>query len=116
MNSCNFKGNVGKDPEIKPNENGVDIAKFSMAVSKPDFRNKGEYITTWVNVKVVGKNAEICRDIKKGDKVAIVGAEYCCDKWKNDTGDHEYHYFLVIGFNGCVGITRFKKEQQEEYR
>lgn len=56
MNCCSFEGNVGKDPEFKTTPNGTPIANFSVCASKPDYKNKDQWINTWINVKVIGKN------------------------------------------------------------
>jgi len=111
MNTCTFEGNVGKDPDIKFTPGGSAVAKFSIAVSKPDYKNKDNWITTWINFKALGKKAESCRNIRSGDRVVIANAEYCCDRWDDRDGNkREFHYFL-IGFGATIGVSKFKDDE-----
>lgn len=69
------QGNLGKDPELKTLSSGNDVANFSVAVTEK-WNSDGEKQehTEWYNVKVFGKQAEVCEKyLHKGDAVLLVG-------------------------------------------
>ena len=60
-------GNTTKDAEVKRSEGKKAYADLTLAVS----RNKEQ--TTFFPIRVFGKLAEACRDVKKGAKVLVEG-------------------------------------------
>jgi single-strand DNA-binding protein len=81
MAHITVSGNVGTDPEIKfyDGKNGsFGVARFSLAYTpreKDKMGNWSDGITTWFNISVVGKQAEIVADsIAKGQRVQVSGA------------------------------------------
>lgn len=76
MNQHNIIGRLGKDPESRTLENGNKVCSFSVATDKSwkDKTGDKQTKTTWHNVVVWGKLAEICEKyLKKGSKVYISG-------------------------------------------
>jgi single-strand DNA-binding protein len=76
MNDCKFIGNLGKDPELKATAAGKSYAKFSIAVNKYwyDSENQKQEKTTWVNVTVWGKLAEVvAKSLQKGTRAFVAG-------------------------------------------
>jgi single-strand DNA-binding protein len=75
-NRVQLTGNLGKDPEIRTFDNGVKLARFSMA-TKEEFTNKqGERSsnTTWHFVTAWGKMADrVEAELQKGSFVSIEG-------------------------------------------
>jgi single-strand DNA-binding protein len=70
-----IQGNLGKDPELKTLSSGNDVANFSVAVTER-WKSDGEMQehTEWYNVKVFGKQAEVCEKyLHKGDAVLLAG-------------------------------------------
>jgi single-strand DNA-binding protein len=71
-------GNVGTEPELKffNGKNGdFAVTNFSLAYT-PRERKGTEFVdgeTTWFRVSVLGKQAELATEIKKGDKVLVIG-------------------------------------------
>ena len=67
-------GAAGKDAEMRYLPSGDPITSFSVAVDR-SYKKDGEQMkrTIWYRVQVFGKLAEICKDIKKGDKLYIEG-------------------------------------------
>ena len=64
-------GNVGKDPEIKTSQGGMQIASFSIATQK---KVKQEYSTQWFNCVAFGKLSEIIQKyVVKGSKIYVDG-------------------------------------------
>lgn len=76
INSVRLMGNLGKEPVIREFSNGGKVANFSLAtryVTKDKDGNKMEE-TTWHNIVVKGKQAEIVQKyLVKGSAVAIEG-------------------------------------------
>jgi single-strand DNA-binding protein len=64
-------GNVGRDPEMRADQNGNSFATFSLAVS---VGTKQSPKTDWVDISCNDKLADIARSyIKKGSKLLIEG-------------------------------------------
>ncbi len=71
LNSCNFIGRLGKDPEVRYAPNGDAFCSFSIAVG---WKSKDKEGAEWVNIVTNGKLAEICGEyLKKGKQVYING-------------------------------------------
>lgn len=71
LNSCNFIGRLGKDPEARYMPNGDAVASFSIAVGWKTNEKEG---AEWVNITAFGKLAEICvQYLVKGSQVFIQG-------------------------------------------
>lgn len=74
MSSVNMQilvGNLGQDPEVRHTSTGKTVATFSVATSE---KRQGEEQTTWHNIVVWEKLAEICAEyLRKGSKVYIQG-------------------------------------------
>lgn len=71
-------GNVGTDAEIKffKGANGeFGVTSFSLAET-PRERKGTEWVdgeTVWYRISVLGKQSETATEIKKGDKVLVIG-------------------------------------------
>lgn len=64
-------GNVGRDPELRADQNGSQFATFSVGVSVGTKQNPK---TDWVDISCNGKLADVARNyIKKGSKLLIEG-------------------------------------------
>ena len=76
FNKAVVLGYLGKDAELKQTQNGNSVASFSVATSET-FKNKaGEKTekTTWHNIQVWGKMAEVLSQyLKKGTRVLVEG-------------------------------------------
>lgn len=79
MAQITVTGNVGTEPELKyfSGKNGdFAVTNFSLAYT-PRERKGTEYVdgeTVWFRISVLGKQAEAATEIRKGDKVIVVGA------------------------------------------
>jgi single-strand DNA-binding protein len=64
-------GNVGRDPELRADQNGNQFATFSVGVSVGTKQNPK---TDWVDITCNGKLADVARSyVKKGTKLLIEG-------------------------------------------
>jgi len=110
LNKIFLIGNVGKDIEMKYTASGKAVAKFTLATTETYNGNKQ---TTWHNIVVWMKTAEIAAQYcKKGDKVFIEG-KITNRSWDKKDGSKAYiteivcHRLLMLGN---------KKEVSEEIK
>ena len=77
VNKVILIGNLGKDPEVRYLDNGVGVARFSIATSESyTDKNSGEKreITDWHNIVMWRGLAKVAESyLKKGMKVYIEG-------------------------------------------
>lgn len=82
MNNINLIGRLGGDPEVKYFESGTNVAKFSIAVDRP--QRNGEKGSDWFACECWGKTAEVVGNYcRKGKQVGVTGRvefEYWNDK------------------------------------
>lgn len=73
MNIINLIGNLGKDNEIRNLQNGTPVLNNSVGV-RSNTKVNGEYVTSWFNISIFGKGAEIFSQYtRKGSKVFLSG-------------------------------------------
>lgn len=96
LNEVKLLGRLGKDPELKE-VNGSKVCNFSLATSerwKDKDGNKQEK-TSWHNIAVWGKLAEICaKYLKKGQLCYICGSLETRTQEKN--GTKQYYTSVVV--------------------
>ena len=75
QNTVNIIGRTGIDPVIRTFENGVKLAKFSLATNETVTEVNGKKIQTqWHNIVAWGKKAELIEKfVKKGQLMAVDG-------------------------------------------
>jgi single-strand DNA-binding protein len=76
-------GNLGKDAEVRATGKGDPIARFSVATTHGYGERKR---STWWSVTVFGKSAEFAGQLRKGDRVCIVGDAFM-DTWQGKDGE-----------------------------
>ena len=75
MNKVYLIGNLTRDPELSETSSGVAFCRFAVAVNRPFTNSDGNREVDFFNVIVWRGLAENCgRFLKKGSKVAVVGA------------------------------------------
>lgn len=80
LNSCNFIGNIVRDPELRP-VGQTSVANFTIAVG---WKSKDKEGVEWVNVNAWGKLGEIVAQYAvKGTKVFVQG-RMKTDKYTKD--------------------------------
>lgn len=100
LNSCNFIGNLGDNPEIKTTQSGDEFVNFSIAVNETwKDKNTGEKKerTEWVNVTCFqsGLVGVIKNYVKKGDKVYISG-KMQTDKVAQEDGSNKFYTKIML--------------------
>lgn len=95
LNQVTLIGNVGKEPEIKE-VGDTKVATFSVATSTGGYkRADGSEVpekTQWHSVVAWRGLAELAKNIKKGDKVVVLGSVSYRDYEK----DNQKHYVTDI--------------------
>lgn len=90
MNRVEIIGRLTKDVELNTTNNGVSVAKFSIAVNRKFKDENGESVADFFNVvawRGLGEN--IHKYCKKGSKVFIAG-ELQNRSWDKDDGTKAY--------------------------
>ena len=74
MNKVVLIGNLSKDPELTTTPNGVNVARFSLAVQRKYASQDGKREADFINCIAWRTTAEnLQKYCKKGDKIAVVG-------------------------------------------
>lgn len=70
-----LKGNVGQDPEIRYTANtNTKVATYSLAVYRPNPKDKDKPLTDWFNIVAWGDQADLVEaNLKKGSKIIVTG-------------------------------------------
>ena len=96
LNECQFKGNMGRDPEMRYTPNGKAVVDFSIAVNRKYTKNgTPAESTTWVRCTAWGKLAEVINKwCHKGTQV-LVFARYDNESYVKDGVQKYSHRFTV---------------------
>lgn len=98
LNSCEFIGNLGRDPEVKSTQSGEKVANLSIGVSERWKGRDGEKKerTTWVPLVIWGPLAEVAeRYLRKGSKIFVRG-KFSVRKWTDQNGNDRYSTEIVL--------------------
>lgn len=104
LNSCEFIGNLGRDPEVKSTQAGDKVANLSIGVSErwKDRNGEKKERTTWVPIVIWGPLAEVAeRYMRKGSKVFVRG-KFSVRKWQDQAGADRYSTEIVLQGPGAV--------------
>ena len=105
LNSCNFIGRVGKDPELRHTQGGSPVVSFSMACSESwkDKVGQKQEKTEWINCVAWGKLAEIIGEyVNKGDLLFVSG-KFTTRKWDDKDGNTRYSSEIVVSEMKMLG-------------
>ncbi len=105
-NQVSLIGRVGQDPEIKVLDNGVKMAKFSLATNDYYLTRDGERKeqTQWHNIVAWGKNAEVVeRYVTKG---RLLGVEGKLEYRQYENKDGRKLYFTEIRANDLLLLDK----------
>ena len=92
VNKVTLIGNLGQDPEVRRLENGVAVAKFSVATTEryKDRNGEQQSQTEWHNVVVWRGLAEVAEKyLKKGKQIYVEG-KLTHRKWQDKDGNTRY--------------------------
>ena len=75
MNRVILVGNLTRDPELTTTQSGVNVCKFTLAVSRRFQNANGERETDFLPIIVWRAQAETCaKYLRKGSKAGVVGS------------------------------------------
>lgn len=116
VNKVIILGNVGTEPEIRQNQNGDDIANFSIATSeswKDKSTGEKKEKVEWHKIVVFGALATIVKNyVKKGSKLYIEGALQT-RKWTDKEGIERYTTEIILkGFNSNLQLLGSKDKSE----
>jgi len=99
VNKVFLLGNVGKDPEFKVTQGGMQIATFGLATAERTKGQDGNWTdkTEWHNIVCFQRTAEIVRDyVKKGTQLFIEG-RISNRSWDDkETGAKKYRTEILV--------------------
>ena len=105
LNKVQLIGHLGAEPEVRPLNNGGNVANLRIATSER-WRDKitGEPIerTEWHRVSIFGKLAEIAAQyLQKGSQVYIEG-KLRTRKWQAQDGQDRYTTEIIVDISGSM--------------
>jgi len=116
VNKVILIGNLGKDPELRYAPSGSAVTSFSLATSEQwkDQEGNPQERTSWHNVVVWGKLAEIAAEyLKKGNKVYVEGRLQYRD-YEGKDGNKRYVAEVVLNDLVMLGGPRQQGGEKEE--
>ena len=107
-NNCEFRGNIGRTPEMKFTSNGKVYTEFSIA-SNNVYTKNGERIeeTEWIDCIAWGKQAEFINEKCPSGTGVEVQTRYHLQKWEKDSQKHRRPVFIVKN----IDVIVWKKEK-----
>ena len=92
VNKVTLIGNLGKDPEVRRLENGIAVAKFSLATNESYKDKNGEWQkeTQWHNIVVWRHLAERAEQQLKKGKLVYIEGKLTHRKWQDQEGKDRY--------------------------
>lgn len=115
VNKVILIGNLGKDPELRYAPSGSAVANFSLATSEQwkDQEGNPQERTSWHNIVVWGKLAEIASEyLKKGRKVYVEGRIQYRD-YEGKDGNKRYVTEVVVNDLVMLGSRQDGGEKEE---
>lgn len=115
VNKVILIGNLGKDPELRYAPSGSAVATFSLATSEQwkDQEGNPQERTSWHNIVVWGKLAEIASEyLKKGRKVYLEGRLQYRD-YEDKNGNKRYVTEVVVNDLVMLGSRQDGAEREE---
>ena len=97
VNKVTLIGRVGKDPEVRRLENGIAVAKFSVATNENYKDKSGEWVTLteWHDIVVWRLLAERAEQQLKKGKLVYVDGKLTHRKWQAEDGSNRYSTEVV---------------------
>lgn len=119
LNSCNFIGYLGQDPDCKQTKDGKDITNISIGVTESWKNKSGEKQskTEWINCTLFGHKATfIGKYAKKGSQVLVCG-KMKTEKYTDKQGIEKYSTKIIVdGFGTDAQILDSKPKDDNSYQ
>lgn len=112
FNKVILLGRLTRDPELRVTPNGINICKFSLAMSRKFKANDGSLKeeTTFVDIDAFGKQAEsIAKFFSKGKPIFMEGRlKY--DTWDSPTGEKRSKLGVILENFQFIGSKETSSE------
>lgn len=105
-------GNLGKDPEIKVLDNGINLTRFSLATSENYKDKSGEWQqqTEWHDIVFWRQQAEYAAEkLKKGDSIYLEG-KLTHRNWEDKEGNKRRNSEVVGNY-----FRKLNKSEAAQY-
>ena len=99
VNKVILVGNVGKDPEMRATQGGMNIASFTLATTDRAKGQDGQWTdkTEWHNLVAFQRTAEIVRDyVKKGSQIYVEGKIQTRSWDDKESGQKKYRTEILV--------------------
>ncbi len=106
VNKVFLLGRLGKDPEIRATQGGMQIATFSLATSDRQKDQTGNWVdkTEWHNLVAFQRTAEIIRDyVKKGSQIFVEGKIQTRSWDDKESGQKKYKTEILVNELSLLG-------------
>ncbi len=92
VNKVILVGHLGKDPEVRHLENGVNVASFSMATTETITNKSGERqdLTEWHNIVVWRGLADVAEKYLRKGKLIYLEGKIRTRSWEDKEGVKRY--------------------------
>lgn len=112
MNLIILIGRVGKEPQCSMTKDGLEIAKFPLAVSRKNDREKAD----WFNCVCFGGMAsKIVKPlVHKGQKIAITG-EFRYEQYERDGETKHFTNVIVQEIELCANPSNVAENSANNY-
>lgn len=116
LNSVQLMGNCTRDPEVKFTPKGTAVAQFSLAINRSWKNEAGQKQeeTTFIDVEMFGRIAEIAGEYLKKGKPVFVSGRLKLDSWDDKQSGQKRSKMKVIGEQLQLLGSRDDGGQREE--
>lgn len=113
LNNITLMGRVTNDLELTNTNNGKQIVKFTVAVTR-DFKNaNGEYESDFIRCMAFGSTAEHIAKYSQKGKIITLNGTLQTGSYENQQGQKVFTTDVIV--NKCDVFTGNPKEQQNNY-
>lgn len=111
MNFCVICGRLTKDPEVRATQEGMLIARYTVAVDRPGKKDKADFF----DCKAFGKSAEFAEKyLRKGMKILIDGSMQQGSYTTKD-GKLVYYWELIVNHHEFCEGKKEPEPKQESF-
>jgi len=105
LNQVQIIGRVGNDPDIKELDNGVNIAKFSVATTEKWKDKSGETKehTEWHKVVIFGRLSEVVKNYVSKGSLLYLSGKLKTNKYTDENGAEKYSTNVVADTMKLLG-------------
>jgi len=105
LNQVQIIGRVGNDPDIKELDNGITIAKFSVATTEKWKDKSGETKehTEWHKVVIFGRLSDVVKNYVSKGSLLYLSGKLKTNKYTDENGAEKYSINVVADTMKLLG-------------